>query len=48
MVPNVGCIVDLTATSRYYNPQVFIERGIHHEKIFCAGHVVPKSKTVRR
>lgn len=24
MVPNVGCIVDLTATSRYYNPQVYI------------------------
>ncbi|KAI9562031.1 hypothetical protein GHT06_012996 [Daphnia sinensis] len=48
MVPNVGCIVDLTATNRYYNPRVFIERGIHHEKIFCAGHVVPTSKTVRR
>ncbi|XP_057364724.1 RNA/RNP complex-1-interacting phosphatase-like [Daphnia carinata] len=48
MVPNVGCIVDLTATSRYYNPQVFIERGIHHEKIFCEGRVIPKATTVRR
>jgi hypothetical protein len=24
MVPNVGCIVDLTATTRYYDPTVFI------------------------
>ncbi|XP_046649927.1 RNA/RNP complex-1-interacting phosphatase-like isoform X1 [Daphnia pulicaria] len=47
-VPNVGCIVDLTATDRYYNPSVFTQRGIHHAKIFCEGHVIPKPTTVQR
>jgi len=94
LVPNLGCVIDLTATDRYYRPTVcycfvcftsqvvallflfydflfsyhklfgasipfltlllffvqqeFTEQGVRHEKIFCAGHVIPDKRTVDR
>lgn len=40
-IPNLGLIIDLTDTYRYYNPTIFVERGIEHKKIKIAGHVLP-------
>lgn len=40
-VPNLGLIIDLTDTYRYYNPKIFIEKGVEHKKIKIAGHVLP-------
>ncbi|EFX71763.1 hypothetical protein DAPPUDRAFT_326892 [Daphnia pulex] len=49
LVPNVGCIIDLTATNRYYDPKIFTEKGIQHVKIWCGGHgSVPNHITVNK
>lgn len=40
-VPNLGLIIDLTDTYRYYCPSVFKEMGIEHKKINIPGHVLP-------
>lgn len=40
-VPELGLIIDLTDTTRYYNPQWFKQRGIEHAKIAVRGHVLP-------
>ncbi|XP_046631603.1 RNA/RNP complex-1-interacting phosphatase-like [Daphnia pulicaria] len=47
-VPTVGCIIDLTATTRYYNPKVFTDSQVQHAKIHCIGHEIPDDITIQR
>ena len=35
---NLGLIIDLTKTGRYYDSKEVLERGIKYEKIICQGH----------
>ncbi|XP_062522620.1 RNA/RNP complex-1-interacting phosphatase-like isoform X2 [Corticium candelabrum] len=37
-------IIDLTFTTRYYNPQVFLSHGVKHVKIKCPGQEVPSDR----
>ncbi|XP_063066123.1 RNA/RNP complex-1-interacting phosphatase isoform X2 [Engraulis encrasicolus] len=41
----LGLIIDLTFTTRYYKPQDFPEY-VHYVKIFTAGHEVPSDPTI--
>jgi len=41
----LGLIIDLTFTTRYYKPQDFPET-VHYVKIFTAGHEVPSDPTI--
>jgi len=34
----VGMVIDLTNTSRYYDPQEFSRMGVQHVKVPCRGH----------
>ena len=34
----VGMVIDLTKTSRYYDPQEFSRLGVQHVKVPCRGH----------
>ncbi|KAL4232403.1 RNA RNP complex-1-interacting phosphatase [Mactra antiquata] len=38
---NIGLIIDLTFTKKYYNPKEFTDQGVQYEKIFVPGHVIP-------
>ncbi|XP_055375462.1 RNA/RNP complex-1-interacting phosphatase [Condylostylus longicornis] len=40
-VPNLGLIIDLTNTNRYYDSQVFEENGVQYKKLMTRGHDVP-------
>ncbi|KAL5286371.1 DUSP11 family protein [Megaselia abdita] len=42
-LPNLGVVIDLTNTSRYYNPTELEKNGVIHAKIFVPGHVIPRS-----
>eukprot|EP00057_Strongylocentrotus_purpuratus_P035291 XP_798461.4 PREDICTED: RNA/RNP complex-1-interacting phosphatase [Strongylocentrotus purpuratus] len=42
----MGLIIDLTATTRYYNPEIFIDRDVQYVKVFTPGHVVPPPEVV--
>ncbi|XP_046384992.1 RNA/RNP complex-1-interacting phosphatase isoform X2 [Ischnura elegans] len=46
-VPNLAGVIDVTNTTRYYSKQVFVDKGILHEKILCPGHVVPPARVVQ-
>lgn len=48
LVPNLGCVIDVTATDKYYNPKEFTTHGIQHHKIFCVGKKLPKPNVVKR
>ncbi|XP_065920972.1 RNA/RNP complex-1-interacting phosphatase homolog [Dysidea avara] len=37
----LGLVVDLTFTSRYYNPAEFLSFGVRHNKVACPGQEVP-------
>ncbi|MBN3316437.1 DUS11 phosphatase, partial [Atractosteus spatula] len=41
----LGLIIDLTFTTRYYKPEDLPE-SLHYVKIFTAGHEVPSDKTI--
>ncbi|ALC40710.1 CG13197 [Drosophila busckii] len=41
-VNNLGIIIDLTNTNRYYNRQVFIEQNVEHQKLMIPGHRTPQ------
>lgn len=41
MKRKIGMVVDLTYTSKYYDPQVFADNEIIHEKILVMGKVLP-------
>lgn len=43
LIPNLGLVIDLTDTDRYYNPQDFLTAGIEHKKIRIAGRLLPPS-----
>ncbi|XP_073813603.1 uncharacterized protein [Musca autumnalis] len=45
-VPNLGIIIDLTNTNRYYNPKSFEEEGVQHQKLMIPGHVTPPQRLV--
>lgn len=45
-VPNLGLVIDLTNTDRYYNGKDFLGQGIRYEKIFCRGHEIPSQSVV--
>lgn len=44
--PNIGLVVDLTKTTKYYHPGFLKNRGIQYAKIFMEGHgkVPPESQ----
>eukprot|EP00088_Acartia_fossae_P020965 TRINITY_DN22454_c0_g1_i6.p1 TRINITY_DN22454_c0_g1~~TRINITY_DN22454_c0_g1_i6.p1 ORF type:complete len:449 (-),score=10.33 TRINITY_DN22454_c0_g1_i6:231-1577(-) len=43
---NLGLVIDLTYTSRYYSPKNVEDSGIKHAKIMTMGHEIPKRKVV--
>jgi hypothetical protein len=48
MVPNMACIIDLTAAKCYYNFGVFADANIQYEKISCANHEIPDGAAVEK
>ncbi|KAJ0183198.1 hypothetical protein K1T71_001174 [Dendrolimus kikuchii] len=46
-ISNVGAVIDLTNTARYYNPQELKDAGILHKKIFMPGRIIPPENTVQ-
>uniref|UniRef100_A0A9I3GIN5 Tyrosine specific protein phosphatases domain-containing protein n=1 Tax=Anopheles farauti TaxID=69004 RepID=A0A9I3GIN5_9DIPT len=44
----LGLIVDLTNTTRYYDPRVFTSNGVEHVKLALPGRVVPSWQKVER
>ncbi|EDW60408.2 uncharacterized protein Dvir_GJ20873 [Drosophila virilis] len=47
-VPNLGLIVDLTNTNRYYNPQTFTDQNVAHQKLMIPGHQTPPKELAQR
>jgi len=47
-LPTLGCVIDLTATNRYYDPKVFTDCDVQHAKIHCVGHEIPDDITIQR
>ncbi|XP_061391823.1 RNA/RNP complex-1-interacting phosphatase [Musca vetustissima] len=47
-VPNLGIIIDLTNTNRYYNPKVFEDEGVQHQKLMIPGHVTPPQRLINK
>jgi len=43
---NLGLIIDMTNTKRYYDSQAVVQKGVKYEKICCPGQVIP-GKEVR-
>lgn len=41
-VRNLGLIIDLTDTSKYYSPLVFLKHGIEYRKIQIEGQILPQ------
>ncbi|XP_023305934.2 RNA/RNP complex-1-interacting phosphatase [Lucilia cuprina] len=48
MVPNLGLIIDLTNTNRYYDPKFFEKEGVEHKKLMTPGHDTPPNHIVKR
>ncbi|XP_052773369.1 mRNA-capping enzyme-like [Mya arenaria] len=44
----LGLIIDLTFTTRYYQPQEFVNKGVQYEKIFVPGHIIPAKKIIKK
>ncbi|KAK3599431.1 hypothetical protein CHS0354_036449 [Potamilus streckersoni] len=42
----LGLIIDLTFTTKYYNPEEFMQRGINYKKIYVAGQRIPSDEVV--
>lgn len=47
-VPQLGLVIDLTNTSRYYSPKIIEERGVKYCKIYTKGHEIPEESVVKR
>ena len=45
---DLGLIIDLTFTTRYYNAARFTGREILYEKIFVPGHIIPDDDIINR
>jgi len=46
-VPNLGLIVDLTQTDRYYDFVDVVDNGVDYIKIACRGQTVPSARDVQ-
>ncbi|XP_071793573.1 uncharacterized protein [Asterias amurensis] len=44
----LGLVIDLTNTSRYYNPQEIERAGIEYYKLNTEGHIIPAERIVQR
>ncbi|CAH0391743.1 unnamed protein product [Bemisia tabaci] len=40
-IPNLGLVIDLCNTQKYYKPKDLESRGIIHKKVVCIGGAVP-------
>ncbi|KAH8418697.1 hypothetical protein KR222_011460, partial [Zaprionus bogoriensis] len=47
-VPNLGLIVDLTNTNRYYSPQTFRKENVEHQKLMIPGHHTPSKALAQK
>ncbi|XP_058829284.1 RNA/RNP complex-1-interacting phosphatase [Topomyia yanbarensis] len=47
-IPNLGLMIDLTFTARYYNPVEFECEDVQHKKIYTKGHEVPARSLVNQ
>ncbi|KAI8421616.1 hypothetical protein MSG28_009626, partial [Choristoneura fumiferana] len=47
-IPNLGGVVDLTNTARYYNPADLKTAGVLHVKILMLGRVIPPENKVKQ
>ncbi|XP_054739678.1 uncharacterized protein LOC129245507 [Anastrepha obliqua] len=47
-IPNLGMIIDLTNTTRYYNPHSLIKRGLEYSKLMIPGHHTPPPNLVNQ
>jgi atypical dual specificity phosphatase len=45
-LPNVGIVIDLSATSRYYDPKVFADINVKYTKVLCVGQGIPNEGSV--
>lgn len=45
-IPNLGGVIDLTNTSRYYNPKELQENGVLYKKILLPGREIPPNQKV--
>lgn len=45
-IPNLGMIIDLTFTTRYYDPKFFEKRGLVYKKIMIPGKEIPPKRFV--
>ncbi|XP_063880735.1 uncharacterized protein LOC135111406 isoform X1 [Scylla paramamosain] len=45
---NLGIVIDLTDTFRYYHPEDFESRGVTHMKIRIKGRIIPEEKAVQK
>ncbi|CAL4153801.1 unnamed protein product [Meganyctiphanes norvegica] len=43
---NIGLVIDLTNTDRYYDKSLFERNGIQHHKLRSAGHAIPNAEKV--
>ena len=46
--PNLNLVIDLTFTTKYYNPRDLEGSRVNHVKIFAKGHEVPNNQVVRK
>lgn len=46
-IPALGAVIDLTNTTRYYNPSELKGAGILHRKILIPGHMLPPENKVK-
>ncbi|XP_055905281.1 RNA/RNP complex-1-interacting phosphatase [Eupeodes corollae] len=47
-IPDLGLIIDLTNTNRYYDPNTFRQKGIGYEKLMIPGHQLPQRQFVEK
>ncbi|KAM3964909.1 protein tyrosine phosphatase [Aphomia sociella] len=45
-IPKLGAVIDLTNTSRYYNPTDLQRAGVQHKKILMPGRLIPPENKV--
>ncbi|XP_058067393.1 RNA/RNP complex-1-interacting phosphatase homolog [Anopheles bellator] len=45
---SLGLIIDLTNTTRYYDPNEFTDNSVEYQKLFVRGHAVPEFSIVKR
>ncbi|XP_058063790.1 RNA/RNP complex-1-interacting phosphatase homolog [Anopheles bellator] len=45
---SLGLIIDLTNTTRYYDPNEFTDNSVQYQKLFVRGHAIPEFSIVKR